>query len=377
MPPLARWRGAGSCSSAESAWGLWRCETCCRPRIRWAPKLPHHTPTAKNVIFLFMGGGPSHLELFDNKPELAKHEGTLPPEGLLEGYRAAFIDPNSTLLGPKFKFARHGESGAELSELIPHTAAIADDIAIVKSLVTDAFNHAPAQVMMSTGTQQFGRPSMGAWDAVRAGQRVPRPAGIRGLQFGPEGPQRRKLQLGQRLSAFHVPRRAVPHQRRSGAVSVQPGRGRPPAPARLAGRAGAPERHAPARSGRPRDRDPDQFLRDGLPHAGKHARADGHFPRAAARARHVRGRAGTSIVSPTTASWRAGWSNAACASWNCFHESWDQHGSLISGLKRELPGHRQGQCRLGQRSQAARPPGRHARAVGRRVRAHADGAGRH
>ena len=98
-----------------------------------APKQPHHAPTAKNVIFLFMGGGPSHLELFDNKPELAKHEGTLPPANLLEGYRAAFIDPNSTLLGPKFKFARHGESGAELSELIPHTAAIADDIAIVKS----------------------------------------------------------------------------------------------------------------------------------------------------------------------------------------------------------------------------------------------------
>ena len=83
-----------------------------------APKRPHHQPTAKNVIFLFMGGGPSHLEMFDNKPELAKHEGTLPPDELLEGYRAAFIDPNSTLLGPKFKFSKHGQSGAELSELI-------------------------------------------------------------------------------------------------------------------------------------------------------------------------------------------------------------------------------------------------------------------
>ena len=128
-----------------------------------APKKPHHESTAKNVIFLFMGGGPSHLELFDHKPELGKHEGTLPPKSLLEGYRAAFIDPNSTLLGPKFEFSRHGESGVELSELIPHTASIVDDISIVKSMVTDAFNHAPAQVMMSTGTQQFGRPSMGAW----------------------------------------------------------------------------------------------------------------------------------------------------------------------------------------------------------------------
>ena len=153
-----------------------------------APKRPHHAPTAKNVIFLFMGGGPSHLELFDNKPELAKHEGTLPPEGLLEGYRAAFIDPNSTLLGPKFKFARHGESGAELSELIPHTAAIADDIAIVKSLVTDAFNHAPAQVMMSTGTQQFGRPSMGAWTLYGLGSESRDLPGFVVFSSGQKGP---------------------------------------------------------------------------------------------------------------------------------------------------------------------------------------------
>ena len=153
-----------------------------------APKQPHHAPTAKNVIFLFMGGGPSHLELFDNKPELAKHEGTLPPADLLEGYRAAFIDPNSTLLGPKFKFARHGESGAELSELIPHTAAIADDIAIVKSLVTDAFNHAPAQVMMSTGTQQFGRPSMGAWTLYGLGSESRDLPGFVVFSSGQKGP---------------------------------------------------------------------------------------------------------------------------------------------------------------------------------------------
>ena len=153
-----------------------------------APKQPHHAPTAKNVIFLFMGGGPSHLELFDNKPELAKYEGTLPPANLLEGYRAAFIDPNSTLLGPKFKFSRHGESGAELSELIPHTAAIADDIAIVKSLVTDAFNHAPAQVMMSTGTQQFGRPSMGAWTLYGLGSESRDLPGFVVFSSGQKGP---------------------------------------------------------------------------------------------------------------------------------------------------------------------------------------------
>ena len=84
-----------------------------------ARQQPHFTPRAKRVIFLFMAGAPSHLELFDNKPQLAKFDGTLPPPELLKGYRAAFINPSSKLLGPKFKFARHGKSGAELSELLP------------------------------------------------------------------------------------------------------------------------------------------------------------------------------------------------------------------------------------------------------------------
>lgn len=153
-----------------------------------APQQLHHKPRAKNVILLFMGGGPSHLELFDHKPELAKYEGKLPPEELLEGYRAAFIDPNSTLLGPKFKFARHGESGAEFSELIPHIASISDEIAIAKSMVTDAFNHAPAQLMMSTGSQQFGRPSMGAWTLYGLGTESRDLPGFVVFSSGQKGP---------------------------------------------------------------------------------------------------------------------------------------------------------------------------------------------
>ncbi len=133
------------------------------PNNPLAPKQPHFTPRARRVIFLFMAGAPSHLELFDNKPQLAKFDGTLPPAELIKDYRAAFINPNSTLLGPKFKFAKYGQSGAELSELLPQLATVVDDIAIVKSMHTDAFNHAPGQLLMSTGSQQFGRPSMGAW----------------------------------------------------------------------------------------------------------------------------------------------------------------------------------------------------------------------
>src|SRR5262249_8267944 len=128
-----------------------------------APRMPHPAPPAKKVIFLFQAGAPSHLDLFDYKPQLEKLDGQLPPAELLKGYRAAFINPQSKLLAPKFKFARHGQSGAELSELLPNLATVVDDIAIVRSMVTDAFNHAPGQILMSTGSQQFGRPSFGSW----------------------------------------------------------------------------------------------------------------------------------------------------------------------------------------------------------------------
>src|SRR4051794_3617150 len=145
---------------AIAARSLMGAEAADNPLAAKKPPLP---AKAKSVIFLFMAGAPSHLELFDYKPQLAKFNGTLPPPELLNGYRAAFINPNSTLLGPKFKFSKYGQSGAEISELLPHFTKIVDDVAIVKSMVTDAFNHAPGQLLMNTGTQQFGRPSMGAW----------------------------------------------------------------------------------------------------------------------------------------------------------------------------------------------------------------------
>ena len=153
-----------------------------------AAKQPHYAPKAKRVIFLFMAGAPSHLELFDNKPQLAKFDGTLPPPELIKDYRAAFINPNSKLLGPKFKFAKHGECGAELSELLPHLAGVVDDIAIVKSMATDAFNHAPGQIMMNTGSQQFGRPSMGAWVTYGLGSDSENLPGFVVFSSGSKGP---------------------------------------------------------------------------------------------------------------------------------------------------------------------------------------------
>ncbi len=153
-----------------------------------APKSPHFEPKAKRVIFLFMAGAPSHLELFDNKPQLAKFDGTLPPADLLKGYRAAFINPNSKLLGPKFKFRRYGESGTELGELIPHIGGISDEIAIVKSMQTDAFNHAPGQLLMNTGTMQFGRPSFGSWLLYGLGSETRDLPGFIVFSSGKKGP---------------------------------------------------------------------------------------------------------------------------------------------------------------------------------------------
>ena len=153
-----------------------------------APKKPHFAPKAKNVIFLFMCGGPSHIELFDNKPQLAKFDGKLPPPDLLKGYRAAFINPNAKFLGPKFKFARHGQSAAELSELLPQLAETVDDVCIVKSMVTDAFNHAPAQMFLSTGAQPFGRPSLGAWTVYGLGSESQDLPGFVVFSTGKKGP---------------------------------------------------------------------------------------------------------------------------------------------------------------------------------------------
>ena len=128
-----------------------------------APRPPHFPGTASRVIHLFMAGAPSQLELFDNKPELAKLEGKPLPPSVIGGQRYAFIRPDAAVLGPRFKFARHGRSGAELSEMLPRLATVADDICLIRSVRTDQFNHAPAQIFFNTGFSQPGRPSLGSW----------------------------------------------------------------------------------------------------------------------------------------------------------------------------------------------------------------------
>lgn len=128
-----------------------------------APRKPHFAPKAKRVIYLFMGGAPSQLELFDYKPTLAKYNGKPVPPEVVKGQQYAFIKPDAALYATEFKFAKHGACGAELSEALPHLAEVVDDIAIIKSMTTDSFNHAPGQVFMQTGSTQFGRPCFGSW----------------------------------------------------------------------------------------------------------------------------------------------------------------------------------------------------------------------
>jgi hypothetical protein len=134
-----------------------------RPSNPLAPKLPPFNPKAKRVIYLFMGGAPSQLDLFDHKPALAKYNGKPVPEEVVMGQKYAFIKPDAALYASEFKFSQCGKSGRELSEALPHLAEVVDDIAVVKSMTTDAFNHAPAQVLMQTGSTQFGRPCFGSW----------------------------------------------------------------------------------------------------------------------------------------------------------------------------------------------------------------------
>jgi uncharacterized protein (DUF1501 family) len=128
-----------------------------------APRPPHFPGKAKRVIHLFMAGAPSQLELFDNKPLLTKYEGQPLPKSIIGDQRYAFIRPDAAVLGPRFKFAQHGKCGAEISSALPHLAKIVDQIAILRTVHTDQFNHAPAQMFLSTGFQQPGRPSIGSW----------------------------------------------------------------------------------------------------------------------------------------------------------------------------------------------------------------------
>src|SRR6266404_6313925 len=153
-----------------------------------APKPPHFPAKAKHVIYLHMAGSPSQLDLFDYKPKLQELNGEPCPESLFKKERFAFIKGVPKMLGTPHKFSRHGKSGAELSQLLPHLATVVDDIAIVKSMHTDQFNHAPAQLFLHTGAPRQGRPGMGAWLSYGLGSETQNLPGFVVLVSGGKSP---------------------------------------------------------------------------------------------------------------------------------------------------------------------------------------------
>ena len=129
----------------------------------FAPKKPHFAAKAKSVIHLFMAGAPSQLDLFDRKPALVKYAGKPIPPEVTGNQRFAFIRSDAAALAPQFQFRKVGQSGIEIAEVLPHFGRIADEVCLIKSVHTDQFNHAPAQIFFNTGFAQPGRPSMGSW----------------------------------------------------------------------------------------------------------------------------------------------------------------------------------------------------------------------
>jgi len=128
-----------------------------------AVRLPHFPSKAKAVIHLFMAGAPSHLDLFDYKPALVKHDGKPIPPEVIGGQRYAFIRSDAAAMAPRFEFTKFGRSGLEIAKILPHLGRVADEICLIRSVKTDQFNHAPAQIFFNTGFPQPGRPSMGSW----------------------------------------------------------------------------------------------------------------------------------------------------------------------------------------------------------------------
>ena len=167
--------------------------TTAKPENPMAPKAPHFPGKVKNIIYLFMAGAPSQLDLLDYKPKLQQYDGEVAPESLMKGKRFAFMDTFTKnppkLLGTKREFKRYGKNGIYVSELLPNIATVVDDVAMIHGISTENFNHAPAKCFMNTGSIRFGRPSIGSWVTYGIGSESQDLPGFVVLQSGPRGPR--------------------------------------------------------------------------------------------------------------------------------------------------------------------------------------------
>ncbi len=200
-------RGAGPAPSADNP---------------MAPRPPQFAPKAKRVIYLHMSGGPPQQDLFDEKPALVKHHMQPCPDELLKGQKFAFIKGHPKLLGSPYKFASCGQSGASISELWPHFRGVVDEVAIIKSMWTDQFNHAPAELFLYTGSSRNGGAAMGSWITYGLGTENQDLPGFVVLISGGTDPTGGKARLEHRFPAQRVPGRPVPDGGRPGPVRQRP-----------------------------------------------------------------------------------------------------------------------------------------------------------
>ncbi len=271
-------------ASARSAWR--RCSTKTslppppRPTTRCGrPNLTCRARGAKNIIYLHMAGAPSTLDLFDYKPKLIELNGQACPDSYIRGQQFAFIKSGKPkLLGTPHKFAKYGQSGQEISEILPHLATVADELTIIRSLYTDQFNHALGSTAAISSTPIAAPRAGRGWKrlaVLRPGHREPQPAELRRPRLRHGGARRRRVAVGQRFLADRPSGYSAAVAGRSGAVFVEPGgygRRQAPQVARCNQRA---ESDAARSRRRPGDLDAHFAVRIGLPDADERAGSDG------------------------------------------------------------------------------------------------------
>ena len=302
------------------------------------PGFPHFAPKAKRVIYLFQHGAPSQLDLFDYKPELGKQRGTDLPDSVRKGQRLTGMTAFQTTFptAPSiFKFAPNGQSGMWLSELLPHTAKVADQICLIKSLQTEAINHDPAVTFFQTGFQIAGRPSIGSWISYGLGSEnrdlptfvvmVSQGVGNTQAHSGPA--------MGKRISPHTVPGREVPLGRRSGSVPLQPARIFGRCAAAVSRRSGAAECNRTPGVSRPGDRHANLPIRGGVSYAEVRPRAGRFFKRARVDVQNVwtrRAQAGDLCANCILARRLV---ERGVRFIQIFHRGWDQHGNLPKEIR--------------------------------------------
>ena len=283
------------------------------PTTRWRPgrRISRPRPSASSICTC--RADRRSRTSSTTSPTLVKHNMQPCPDELLKNQRFAFIKGHPKLLGSPYKFGQRGQSGAGSASSCPHIGEVVDDIAVIRSMHTDQFNHAPAELFLYTGTSAQRRGGDGLVDHLRAGLGEPGPARLRRPDQRRHRPDRRQGPLEHRLPAQRLPGRAVPDGGRPDPLRQRPqgdGPGRPPPHARRP----APAQRVRARGvRRPRDPDADQPVRAGLPHADVGPRRDGHPPGARERSWRCTAPSRARRRSPTTACWPAGWSSGACA----------------------------------------------------------------